>query len=1855
MRLKRKIAALLAVSMVVSGQPGMFTMTSAAQEKVVQGAEVSQEFDTASPSNADVATKSDADSALDEEDQTYEVSYLVDPEDGAAVKGDKKVDTGDTLEFTVTVEKGYKLTDVFVSGDTAEPVSQDGAKYQYEVEDIRMQPEVEVLLEEISYPEFSETQGVGNNVEISLYAEEGVLPEGTTFEAVELESADEEMAESAKSQVLAQADAEETDEPAYGSYQISLIGADGELLSDEEIDGDVMVTVNGVNNLMENGEIFDVDEENPIPTDVYRVKAKTNLLDKILPSTGDLRVDKVKLEKGDEYESDDAAYEMKSAVENIVLMPSAKAAPEFANIQLLVEEFADETVKVQIDGVDGETTYDLPVGTIEDNAPEYTNYIYENATYGENGPEIVAIGVYVIDGEKYEYYSIDGKMAQLIDDGKVILHYSADELEITYQVNPNEICGTVIGPEIANAGETVAFTVEPALGYKVADVKINNQSQYVEGQSVYSFEMPGSAVTVDVTFAEADSYTVTLEPLGNSAEYNYHDYGYRCDTPTEVTVSNGGSLDANIYVNEGYLGDLPLQYLVVNGQRIEVNDDGNADATIGGMQVTVRRDSHNHVLLPRYFYNVKITNIQQDIHLGYFIKDEWGIDDRTITIDALGEGVELYVKEDSQDLKKVNENDAFELEHDGDAIYFYAKAKPGYRVYYEDIAGTGVEEVDSIYAHLEYPGAMEALAYGCQWELHFTRYWNDEANRTISIYAEPIEYTVVYDTAGGAPEIKDDGIYSVENPTLIVGAAPERQGYVFDGWKLGNQVYEPGSEITLDESLFALADSSNQIKFTAQWLDETRLASYTVEYYLETAIGQYPAAPTETIEFSEAQVGEEAIANATPEGLDIEGYVLDTEHEGFKIIGPVTDDDALVLKVFYALDTNKNGEPDNRENKVTLTFQSANGFDGTEETEVVFANQLPGTTFVAPTPKDTEDDSVVFVGWNPPLPEGNLVPVESTEYTAQYEDDRNNNGEPDDGEAKVTLTFKSANGFDGTEETEVVFANQLPGTTFVAPTPKDTEDDSVVFVGWNPPLPEGNLVPVESTEYTAQYEDDRNNDGHPDNKQYVDITFVTDPEKGYFGDEADPQSSKIVENLLPKNPLENPEDFVDISGDDWVFDGWVDADGNLITTVPDHDIQVTTKWAEDKDHDNIPDYLEDQITVTFTISEEDTSKGTIPDDLKTQTGVAGAPLTRPEVNDTVRDEWAFAGWAPQLTENKEGETVFPEAEENKVDYIALWSPDKNRNNVPDEEESVYANVTLQPYATTVYSGGSNNDTTDDANSGFPNLDIQYVEAGRQIRKKAITGIYINDVNVGADVDEVFKAVYWNEDTSAAVENDQTSDIYNVTVVLGEAALGAFAADSGVTARDGYLYDANGQRMPVRNQKVEIVANEEASTARARAVDSGLITYNVKVQDSELTVRPLTDPAHPEETYRSVFTDPSQITADSGAAAVISVGSVFHTNGEAQREVERDGIRLLVDTIQDHDMDRQAMLNERAAAVLGVDAQDYSFVTRYFDLVDVNNGNAWVSSSTGTDVYLPYPDGTDQNTEFTLLHFAGLHREEGLEGKDAADAITSCTPENMTVTNTEHGILFHTDEGGFSPFVLMYRTADETPDTPDDGDEDNDHGNDSGSSDSDHNIRTGSTRESAYVVGIDGNWVHMDPANPNIPITVEVPEWATPVTNPEYHQWKFYLNNGLILWGRWAYLKNPYAVGDQPREGRFYFDNDGIMQYGWYLDGADGKWYYLHRTSDGMLGTQIEGWHFDDQDQKWYYLQPGTGEMLTGWHLIDGKWYYFNPVAPTATWNYNEATGGWTYNGSTSRPYGSMYQNEMTPDGYWVDENGAWVQ
>ena len=79
---------------------------------------------------------------------------------------------------------------------------------------------------------------------------------------------------------------------------------------------------------------------------------------------------------------------------------------------------------------------------------------------------------------------------------------------------------------------------------------------------------------------------------------------------------------------------------------------------------------------------------------------------------------------------------------------------------------------------------------------------------------------------------------------------------------------------------------------------------------------------------------------------------------------------------------------------------------------------------------------------------------------------------------------------------------------------------------------------------------------------------------------------------------------------------------------------------------------------------------------------------------------------------------------------------------------------------------------------------------------------------------------------------------------------------------------------------------------------------------------------------------------------------------------------------------------------------------------------------------------------------------------------------------------------------------------------------------------------------------------------------------------------------------------------YYFNESGYMVTGWKEDG--GYTYYLNPVSDGT-----------------------SGQMFTGWHQIDSIWYYFNTL-----------TGG---------PQGSLVKNAVTPDGYKVGADGAWIQ
>ncbi len=172
----------------------------------------------------------------------------------------------------------------------------------------------------------------------------------------------------------------------------------------------------------------------------------------------------------------------------------------------------------------------------------------------------------------------------------------------------------------------------------------------------------------------------------------------------------------------------------------------------------------------------------------------------------------------------------------------------------------------------------------------------------------------------------------------------------------------------------------------------------------------------------------------------------------------------------------------------------------------------------------------------------------------------------------------------------------------------------------------------------------------------------------------------------------------------------------------------------------------------------------------------------------------------------------------------------------------------------------------------------------------------------------------------------------------------------------------------------------------------------------------------------------------------------------------------------------------------------------------------------------------------------------------------------------------------------------------------------------------------YAVGTDGYWNNLDPVE---------------------HIWEFVLHDGSRLRDTWANLSYT-PPGGESRTYTYHFGADGIMDTGWFLD-DDGSWYYLSLADDGFYGRLVLGWHYDMYDGKWYYLGRNDGIMRTGWQNISGKWYYFTPSNNKQTWSFDEALDKWVYTGNEERPFGSMYEGEMTPDYYHVDSNGVWIQ
>lgn len=189
-------------------------------------------------------------------------------------------------------------------------------------------------------------------------------------------------------------------------------------------------------------------------------------------------------------------------------------------------------------------------------------------------------------------------------------------------------------------------------------------------------------------------------------------------------------------------------------------------------------------------------------------------------------------------------------------------------------------------------------------------------------------------------------------------------------------------------------------------------------------------------------------------------------------------------------------------------------------------------------------------------------------------------------------------------------------------------------------------------------------------------------------------------------------------------------------------------------------------------------------------------------------------------------------------------------------------------------------------------------------------------------------------------------------------------------------------------------------------------YPIILKDATLEVRGTTNQVQFAKVTDPVAADKPGVKAPSGTTFT------FEEEGN-EITVDPEHVALLFDDIINTtptQTDRNEKIKVRAEKELNGVYQNPGFEMKYLDLVDTQNGNMWVKADKDVTVYWPYPVGTDQSTDFTILHFDGLHRSLD----DVDGTIETCNISRITnITKEKDHLAFKVGSGGFSPFVLTW--------------------------------------------------------------------------------------------------------------------------------------------------------------------------------------------------------------------------------------------
>ena len=554
-------------------------------------------------------------------------------------------------------------------------------------------------------------------------------------------------------------------------------------------------------------------------------------------------------------------------------------------------------------------SYEVPieVGTISETiknvtAPEGYKFAYAKV----DNTEIYSIEksgdmIYVTTAEN----QLSG--IQVDDSREIILYYVPDIAvwNVTYEVTVNDTTipvnenGTaiddngiihtkIIGVKKINNGENLSFAVAEKDGYTIQSVTANGK-KLAASNGTYTVPNVTEDMKIAVTLKKEKTNQIIFHGSNTKFGFNgenfdgdsgnrYEERTYNVSKSLSFTVTgrnqhsyNPKTLNKLVFIFDDGLGENVL---------VPANAGDTTTTTLkNGVVVTVKKLDNGD--LPSYQVVATAAEGNEihgkiNIETNFKDRDTYEVWARQLVgVDPLSY---YYGSFEKNALDPTQHK--FKGRGTDKSAYIYIKVQDGYD---EKVAPTvwvtgDGETRDYIAKPIDQApsrsaGKTDAISAGCQWYFEIPKSDNAKdirisvtAKSSVDKFAAQYDYNGGNDANGSTLSYLDDqngnGYEAGENYAVSdeKGAVPTKSGYVFTGWKLGDQVYPENSPLTIiadhKGDLAKLDDSTGYYtyEFVAQWSkkDELGKTPYEIQILFEDENGLYSGDPVKLTDYGVA-------------------------------------------------------------------------------------------------------------------------------------------------------------------------------------------------------------------------------------------------------------------------------------------------------------------------------------------------------------------------------------------------------------------------------------------------------------------------------------------------------------------------------------------------------------------------------------------------------------------------------------------------------------------------------------------------------------------------------------------------------------------------------------------------------------------------------------------------------------------------------------------------------------------------------------------------------------------------------------------------------------------------------------------